>query len=140
MRRWLHRCLLSYFNQPDHELINRRDETALHILWRLAVSTTELQENQSPELPPEPESVSSWIGKWKQAVAQCEPALPTFATSAVSGVEVLHWPEQYTAVALPDTPRDVQAMWENRGFVFIRFSDNEAMWPPLFERLARMLA
>ena len=135
-----YRCLLSYFNQPDHELINRRDEAALHTLWRLAVSTTELQENQSPELPPEPENVSGWLGKWKQAARQCEPALPASVTSTVSGVEILHWPEQYTAVALPDTSRDVQTMWENRGFVFVRFSDNEATWPPLFERLARLLA
>ncbi len=31
-----YRCLLSYFNQPDHELIDRRQEPALQLLLRLA--------------------------------------------------------------------------------------------------------
>ena len=31
-----YRCLLSYFNQPDHELIDRRQEPALQFLLRLA--------------------------------------------------------------------------------------------------------
>ena len=31
-----YRCLLSYFNQPDHELIDRRQELALQFLLRLA--------------------------------------------------------------------------------------------------------
>lgn len=31
-----YRCLLSYFNQPDHELIERRDARALRLLTRLA--------------------------------------------------------------------------------------------------------
>ena len=31
-----YRCVLSYFNQPDHELIDRRDPTALSFLLRLA--------------------------------------------------------------------------------------------------------
>jgi Domain of unknown function (DUF1998)/Helicase conserved C-terminal domain len=33
-----YRCLLSYYNQPDHELINRRDSQVVRILWRLARS------------------------------------------------------------------------------------------------------
>src|SRR5262249_27583834 len=33
-----YRCLLSYYNQPDHELIDRRDADALRILLRLARS------------------------------------------------------------------------------------------------------
>ena len=30
-----YRCLLSYYNQPDHELIDRRDEQVLRLLCRL---------------------------------------------------------------------------------------------------------
>ena len=33
-----YRCLLSYFNQPDHELIERRDPQALELLTRLSRS------------------------------------------------------------------------------------------------------
>jgi hypothetical protein len=35
-----YRCLLSYFNQPDHVLIDRRQESALHFLLRLAFADT----------------------------------------------------------------------------------------------------
>src|ERR1700679_61407 len=31
-----YRCLLSYFNQPDHELIDRRQQQALQVLLRMA--------------------------------------------------------------------------------------------------------
>ena len=35
-----YRCLLSYFNQPDHELIDRRQDPALAFLIRLAFAAT----------------------------------------------------------------------------------------------------
>jgi hypothetical protein len=35
-----YRCLLSYFNQPDHELIDRRLDPALAFLIRLAFAGT----------------------------------------------------------------------------------------------------
>ena len=35
-----YRCLLSYFNQPDHVLIDRRQEPALQLLLRLAFAGT----------------------------------------------------------------------------------------------------
>ena len=35
-----YRCLLSYFNQPDHEKIDRRQEPALQFLLRLAFAET----------------------------------------------------------------------------------------------------
>ena len=34
-----YRCLLSYYNQPDHEHIDRKDESVLRLLLRLARST-----------------------------------------------------------------------------------------------------
>ncbi len=36
-----YRCLLSYYNQPDHELIDRRDENAFRLLLRMARSAVE---------------------------------------------------------------------------------------------------
>ena len=37
-----YRCLLSYYNQPDHLVIDRRDSTAVETLLRLAASKTSL--------------------------------------------------------------------------------------------------
>ena len=38
-----YRCLMSYYNQPDHELLDRRDEKAQEILLRLARARTTVQ-------------------------------------------------------------------------------------------------
>jgi hypothetical protein len=40
-----YRCLLSYFNQPDHELINRRNEDAQRILLMMARGEVTLAPN-----------------------------------------------------------------------------------------------
>lgn len=135
-----YRCLLSYYNQPDHELIDRRNAHALRILWRLAQVETELQPPpEAPALPPEPETVPGWAGQWRQARELHAPgmALPTHAE--VGDATIFHWPDHYAAVALPDTPRELQSAWEDRGYTFIRFSADTDAWAALFQRLGRLL-
>lgn len=135
-----YRCLLSYYNQPDHELINRRDPAVLRLLWRLAQVKTELQSQlHTPELPPEPAAIPGWAGQWQALCAEHAAALPPPACAETGGQVVLHWPDQYAAVGLPDTPRELQTAWEDRGYTFIRFPADTAAWPPLFQRLARLL-
>ncbi|WP_354674302.1 DEAD/DEAH box helicase [Cupriavidus alkaliphilus] len=135
-----YRCLLSYFNQPDHELIDRRDEMALRILWRLACIETIVQdETAEPVLSPEPEAASGWVGQWRQSATEQVPALPQPVATSIDAITLLHWPDHYVAVALPDTPRDLQAAWEDRGYTFIRFPSDAASWTPLLQRLGRLL-
>jgi hypothetical protein len=59
-----YRCLLSYFNQPDHEKIDRRQEPALQFLLRLAFAEThdpqdetELQVDLDGCPPPDPTAI-----------------------------------------------------------------------------------
>lgn len=135
-----YRCLLSYYNQPDHELINRRDPEALRLLWRLAQVTTSLQPSSSaPALPSEQPAMQGWAGQWEVMRIQHAVDLPSPAMAEVSAQIILHWPEHYTAVALPDTPRELQAAWEDRGYSFIRFPVDTDAWPSLFQRLGRLL-
>lgn len=136
-----YRCLLSYYNQPDHEFIDRRDEAALRILWRLAAARTHVDEAfTSQALPEAPAATDGWVAHWRQAQAEHASALPAPAMAVVDGVEVLNWPDHYVGVALPDTPRALQAAWEDRGFTFVRFPDNDSAWPALFARLAKLMA
>ena len=135
-----YRCLLSYYNQPDHELINRRDQDVLRLLWRLTQVHTELQAPSSPPvLPPEPPAMPGWAGQWQTQREQHAPELPLPASAEAGEQVILHWPDHYTAVALPDTPRELQAAWEDRGYSFIRFPTDTEAWPPLFQRLGRLL-
>jgi hypothetical protein len=135
-----YRCLLSYYNQPDHELIDRRDSGALRLLWRLAQVTTSLQRQPDTpvQLPPAP-AMPGWVGQWQAQRSEHAPDLPPPASAEADGQVVLHWPDHYAAVALPDTPRELQAAWEDRGYSFVRFPADTAAWPPLFQRLGRLL-
>lgn len=135
-----YRCLLSYFNQPDHEIIDRRDEQARRLLLRLAqVATTLISTPEVPPPAPPPVTTPGWAGQWLEARTAQAQDLPLPAQARGGEYLVLHWPDQYAAVGLPDIPRTVQADWEDRGYTFVRFPADTATWPALFQRLARLL-
>ena len=54
-----YRCLLSYFNQPDHELIDRRDEDIVEFLCALATAD---DANSAGEMPGDAwhSAISAW--------------------------------------------------------------------------------
>ncbi|MEN1565326.1 hypothetical protein AAIH74_36965, partial [Pseudomonas aeruginosa] len=97
------------------------------------------QQEVEPLLPPEPEASSGWAGQWRQAATTHLPDGPLPASVDIEGLALLHWPDHYAAIALPDTPRDLQAAWEDRGYTFIRFPADTDAWPMLFQRLGRLL-
>lgn len=135
-----YRCLLSYFNQPDHELIDRRDRHARELLVRIARIQTTLLDPDPPEPEPEPEPDSSWEARWRTAARGPLEGLrgPTRALEAEA--VVLHWPDALVAVALPDTPGQVRHAWEERGYTFIRFAEDEQAWSRQFAQVKRLVA
>lgn len=136
-----YRCLLSYYNQPEHELLDRRDQTARRILWRLACSHTELTEDDTPAccMDEDANAPQGWPARWRQAMNDEAPALPAPIVSETGGLLLLHWPDHYVAVALPDTPRALQGEWEDKGYTFVRFSENLTTWPDAFRKLSKLL-
>jgi Lhr-like helicase len=135
-----YRCLLSYFNQPDHDHIDRQDPEVRRILWRLAHASA--RKLDRPEVPPQTEAPvvsDSWVARWIASAAECGHALPAYALAPVGEASIPHWPELYVAVALPDTPRDTQEAWEDRGYSIVRFAGDTTAWPNAFLRLARAL-
>ena len=135
-----YRCLLSYYNQPDHEIIDRRDVAAREILVRLTRVTTNLAASPEPELN---DTVvvdqQSWEAKWRTAAADPLNGVPAPVRSVVGDHIVLQWASDLVAVALPDTPRELQHEWEERGYTFVRFAADTSIWPPTFVRLVRLL-
>ncbi len=145
-----YRCLLSYYNQPDHEIIDRCDERAKEILLRLAASSTRLLgPTTSPSGPrvdsgadgPATQSpgVARPSGGWlDQARARSLPA-PDAEPIVIDGAGVpLCWRAHYVAAVLVDTPASARRLLEDRGFEVIDFTD-EAGWPDAFNRLAASL-
>jgi superfamily II DNA/RNA helicase len=136
-----YRCLLSYYNQPDHELIDRRDPAGRRILVRLANVRTELVDQQEEEsaLVVEVVDAQSWEARWHAAAARHLPGARRPLRSSIGDHGVLQWSDDLVAVALPDTPRELQHDWEERGYTFVRFASDESTWPQTFVRLGRLL-
>jgi superfamily II DNA/RNA helicase len=137
-----YRCLLSYYNQPDHEIIDRRDEHAKEMLLRLASSSTSLRTPKTaptpstfPADPGTPGPRSSWL---KEARARSLPEADS-EPLVVDGTSVAFcWRAHYVAAVLADTPAATRLALEDRGFDVIEFAD-EATWPAAFNRLATAL-
>lgn len=64
-----YQCLLSYFNQPDHEYINRRSPDALKLLVALANAEVVLKSNSDSHQSAEPTDTGSALAAWLAALA-----------------------------------------------------------------------
>ena len=60
-----YRCLMSYYNQPDHELLDRRDEDARAMLLRLACGSTVSREDQQSPVAATVGGDDSREGRWR---------------------------------------------------------------------------
>jgi DEAD/DEAH box helicase/MrfA Zn-binding domain/Helicase conserved C-terminal domain len=136
-----YRCLLSYYNQPDHELIDRRDPAARSILLRLARSGTQLIERPPAELPVDAAVADekAWEGRWLTAAGEHLRGADRPVRSRIGDGVLLQWTDDLVAIALPDTPVELQHEWEERGYTFVRFASDPSTWPATFTRLARLL-
>ncbi len=129
-----YQCLLSYFNQPDHEMINRRDSAAVQFLAALANATVE-----PLHAAPAPAATSTALARWleqltlhglrhpekfdvpiKGSTSSADAAYPSART-----LVFLHVPDEATLSAVMD-----------RGFTAIVFPDEEAAWPAIFDQHA----
>lgn len=153
-----YRCLLSYYNQPDHDLLDRKDGKALEILLRLAhASTSSLAMSTAPEPSPKP-SVAGAVGspadggqadvaipcdprtlRWRAAAAaRGLPAPDTVPFDAGTRVYPLVWRSHYLVATLFGADADTTAV-EDRGFEVVSFGSDESAWPAAFDRLASAL-
>lgn len=135
-----YRCLLSYYNQPDHELIDRRDAAARAVLVRLAAIETALLAPRDDELPDLPDDEASpWEAQWRDAFAQQLPGAPQPLRSEVGGHVVLQWPDDLIVLVLPDTLGEVAEAWTEKGYDLARFAADTTTWPVSFRKLSRLL-
>jgi hypothetical protein len=106
-----YRCLLSYYNQPDHELIDRTDRDAKMILLRLArcqVATTE-----------RPVAVQA-NGDWHAALAEWGLPAPDGAPLTVQGkVLPLVWRNRLAAASIGSVDDQTRAAAEALGYAVV---------------------
>jgi hypothetical protein len=136
-----YRCLMSYYNQPDHELIDRRNNDARAILLRLARSRTRgLDRPSSPSAGLEPSKRSSPQARWLEQSLALGLPVPDAQPLVVSDSSIpLVWREHYVAAVFDGGAAAAVNTLESKGFEVVVFSQTEAAWPSSFDRLAAAL-
>jgi len=137
-----YRCLMSYYNQPDHELLDRRDDAAKLLLLRLARATTRETSIASDAVSPmSPPRSTPAIERWLAEAGSRGLPPPDRVPLSVAGVEFsLVWRQHYVAAVVGEISALAAAALEDRGFVVTPFSDDDAgSWGDGFARLAAEL-
>lgn len=135
-----YRCLMSYYNQPDHELLDRRNAEARILLLRLARSRTELVvpevDQASTSLPQADDNLSAAWLTWVQGRGL---PLPDAVPLVIDGHPVpLAWRNHYLA-ALFSPNSDLAAKLDNMGFAAVIMGEDESAWSESVTALAGYL-
>ncbi len=143
-----YRCLMSYFNQPDHEQLDRRDPKAREILLRLTRSfTSGLMEEESPTVAA-PSTAPAGLSTARAAPAPL--LLRWLAEAEARGIpkpdprgaeEHGHvvWRDFFVAAVIEPADPVIVGRLADKGYQVHRFG-GPATWPKIFEALAQALA
>jgi len=140
-----YRCLMSYYNQPEHEHLDRRDHDARRLLLRLAAATTHAREPRARRASsPPPLSVSGdpALSRWVTLAREQGLPPPDPEPLALVGATIpLIWRSHYLAVFLTAPSESVASALDDRGFATVVFPDSgaEAAWAEHFARVAAAL-
>ncbi|MGO9288160.1 MAG: DEAD/DEAH box helicase [Polyangia bacterium] len=137
-----YKCLMSYYNQPDHELIDRRDHNARELLIRLARSTTTGLASQAAVLgatagpAPSDPALARWL---ELALGRGLPPPDAEPLVAADRLLPLVWRDHYVAAAFGDPGPAAAQKLEAMGFELVSFDGPETQWAEPFRRLTAAL-
>jgi RAD3-like DEAD/DEAH box helicase/uncharacterized protein DUF1998/helicase-like protein len=138
-----YRCLMSYFNQPDHERIDRRDADARSLLLRLsraATSGIDAPPVSRRSSRPHPAGVDDSFARFLDLARSRELPGPDAEALLVGEVRVpLVWRGHYVAVLFEASLSDLTRELEDKGFEVIAFGGDEDAWTIPLDRLAKAL-
>ncbi|WP_436395848.1 DEAD/DEAH box helicase [Acidithiobacillus ferriphilus] len=124
-----YQCLLSYFNQPDHENINRRNTDALKLLVALANAEVHLTPSMvapavSSSLPHSPGQ--SLTAQWLQAITQAGFRLPDATDVPVqqgAAIAAAQYAAARALVFLTPISPDLHRVLSDKGWQVLDFAD-----------------
>ncbi len=134
-----YQCLLSYFNQPDHELIDRRNAAAVKFLAALANGSLEPVKGTkgpvAPESPDVPQRQNPGLQSWLDAVSRLGLRKPDETAFPLNSGEVFAdamYKDARTLVFLSPLPKKLLHYVEERGFAAIEFAADPQTWTETF--------
>jgi Lhr-like helicase len=117
-----YRCLLSYYNQPDQEFIDRTDTSVLRILLRLVKSKV-----VPAKFPSREDSASPWLSAFKKWGL---PA-PHGEVLQVNNIVLRFvWPEHRVAADVGPLPAEIRSAADTVGFTVIGLPHEPDEAPP----------
>ncbi|MDE0456581.1 MAG: DUF1998 domain-containing protein, partial [Chromatiales bacterium] len=140
-----YRCLMSYYNQPDHESLDRRDEDARAMLMRLARSRTgtvpgrRFTQTLSEFITVSEDLTVSVKDQWREEATRR--GIPEPDTKPlVAGERSVRcvWRKHYVAAIIDEADRPALQPLEDLGFEVIQFEDPDD-WRAPFARLTSAL-
>jgi hypothetical protein len=124
-----YRCLLSYFNQPDHEHIDRTNDVVRALLLRLARSKVAINAPLKSGAP---------RGAWHAALVSWGLPSPDLEPLTVNGANLpLAWRSHLVAAAIGAVDPDTRAGAESLGFTIAILPAAPGEKPPV--ELAKLL-
>jgi hypothetical protein len=134
-----YRCVLSYYNQPEHEAIDRREHALKSALLRLARSETTPTVHASTP-PSTADAEAPGLNNWRLALAGRGLDSSEFKSSAYNGMaNVIIWPDYCVAASLGEPPAPESNKLRQSGVDLVVFAENEEAWNASFDQLSRML-
>ncbi|MDD3449866.1 MAG: DUF1998 domain-containing protein, partial [Gammaproteobacteria bacterium] len=131
-----YRCLLSYFNQPDHDLVDRRDLAHDGLLLRIVVRLACAQVAQDPAIQTAGVAAGDALSEaWLQALQGQGYALPDAEQVAIKGGEAIaafRYSEARALIFFQAQDPDIVAYLADRDWQVLVFPADSAAWPPLF--------
>jgi superfamily II DNA/RNA helicase len=127
-----YQCLLSYFNQPDHELIDRRNAEAVRFLVQLAHSIVETSTASSLEERKPESSLEAWLAYLKSHGLR-QPDDTNVSFNAGSAVADAVYKSSRALVFLAPPDDSTRALAEDRGYKVVVFSVDTNNWGATIE-------
>ena len=125
-----YQCLLSYYNQPDHEDINRRDPVVQGLLAQLAQGTVrpaQERDSSSPE--------NARLNEWLSAVEKLKLRVPDSTHLSIAdgtGVADAVYKSSRALVFLAPPSAELVSYASDRGFTTITFATDPDTWSETF--------
>jgi hypothetical protein len=136
---------MSYYNQPDHELLDRRDEDARALLMRLARSrltglgAPSIGSSTQPGVPTTTQGAGGALAAWLDYASVRGIPAPDDVPLQIDGETLpLVWRAHYV-VAIQEGNAALIASLERQGLEVVVLGNVHSGWPEPTTRLAKLL-
>ena len=138
-----YRCLMSYYNQPDHELLDRRETETQELLLRLCRAETRLEQRRASRHPGVRASAPATDSSFSDFVVLLrdrEIPAPDENPLTVDGVSLpLVWRAHYVAAGFDVVAPQVVTKLQDKGFEVMALGTTRSEWLASLGKLGRAL-